>query len=182
MSIFQPAEIENDRSVPIDRSFDEFVTENYPRLVRLAGLICGDAQEAQDSVQAGLERAWRSRSKLRHEDRLRGWLDRIVVREAIRIRGHRGSWFDRLLGTVHEITPDMPSARGSLAGRDEWADLRVAFERLTPDQRAVVALHLYRGYPMPETADILGVPLETARSRLRVARERLRTSLTETPK
>jgi RNA polymerase sigma-70 factor (ECF subfamily) len=167
------------RAVSIDDAIDEFAVANYPRLVRLAALICGDPHEAQDAVQAGLERAWRNRSNLRDDERLRGWLDRIVVREAIRIRSRRGSWFARLIGTVREITPDLPATRSEVDSRDEWVDLRVSFDRLTPQQRAVVALHLYRGYPIAETAEILGIPVETARSRLRVAREHLRGSLSE---
>jgi DNA-directed RNA polymerase specialized sigma24 family protein len=42
-----------------------------------------------------------------------------------------------------------------------------------------VALHLYAGHSVAETADIVGAPLETVRSRLRLARERLRHALEE---
>lgn len=42
-------------------SLDAFVRAHYPRLVRLAGLITRDADQAQDAVQSALERAWRKR-------------------------------------------------------------------------------------------------------------------------
>jgi len=58
-------------------------------------------------------------------------------------------------------------------------DLHIAYESLPAAQRAVVALHLYAGYSVLETAAIVGVPVETARSRLRLARERLRAQLGE---
>ena len=54
-----------------------------------------------------------------------------------------------------------------------------AFGRLSPEQRAVVALHLYAGYTVAETAEIVGAPHETVRSRLRLAREHLREALGE---
>jgi len=44
---------------------------------------------------------------------------------------------------------------------------------------AVVALHLYLGYSIAETADMVGAPLETVRSRLRLAREQMRFQLNE---
>src|SRR5688500_2193272 len=65
-------------------SLDAFVRAHYPRLIRLAGLITRDSDEAQDAVQAALERAWRKRGAVRDPARLRPWLDRIVAREAIR--------------------------------------------------------------------------------------------------
>jgi RNA polymerase sigma-70 factor (ECF subfamily) len=62
---------------------------------------------------------------------------------------------------------------------DELLVLRGALARLSPDHRAVVALHLHAGYSVAETADLVGAPIETVRSRLRVARERLRRDLAE---
>lgn len=46
-------------------------------------------------------------------------------------------------------------------------------------QRAAIVLHLYLGYSVQETADLLDVPVETVRSRLRLARARLRGALTD---
>jgi RNA polymerase sigma-70 factor (ECF subfamily) len=57
--------------------------------------------------------------------------------------------------------------------------LREALGRLSPDHRAVVALHLHSGYSVDETARLLQVPFDTVRSRLRAARERLRREMTE---
>ena len=43
----------------------------------------------------------------------------------------------------------------------------------------MVALHLYAGYSVEETARVLQIPFDTVRSRLRAARERLRRELGE---
>jgi RNA polymerase sigma-70 factor (ECF subfamily) len=61
----------------------------------------------------------------------------------------------------------------------ERAVLRIVLDGLTPPQRAAVVLHLHAGYSVDETAELLGVPRETVRSRLRVAREHLRRALRE---
>jgi DNA-directed RNA polymerase specialized sigma24 family protein len=44
---------------------ETFVRQHYPRLVRLAGLITRDPDQAQDAVQAALERASQKRSAVR---------------------------------------------------------------------------------------------------------------------
>ena len=61
----------------------------------------------------------------------------------------------------------------------DWSAMRIAFERLSPDQRAVIALHLHAGYSIADTAVMVGAPEETVRSRLRLAKERLRRELEE---
>jgi RNA polymerase sigma-70 factor (ECF subfamily) len=146
-----------------DSALGAFVSEHYARLIRLATLVCHSVDEAEDAVQSGLERAWRRRGTLNDPTRLRVWLDRIVVREAIRAKGRRLTTMQSIAtGAVDRHSPD------------EWAGLRIAFAQLSREQRAVVALHLYLGYTVAATAELIGSPTETIRSRLRLARDRLR--------
>lgn len=157
----------------------EFVRDNNDRLVRLAGLVCRNVSDAEDAVQAAFERAWRNQSALRDQTRLKPWLDRIVVREAIRITRSRESLLGRLFGQDRdEIVVEPVDQRSTDAATS--AELKAAFARLSAEQRAVVALHLYAGYSVAETAEIVGAPVETARSRLRLARQRLRMELEPT--
>jgi RNA polymerase sigma-70 factor (ECF subfamily) len=162
----------------LERDLVDLVRQHHPRLIRLAGLICRNAADAEDAVQAGLEQAWRRRDSLRDPSRLAGWLNRIVVREAIRQGRRDTSRLSRLFAGPREIEvgPVQPADHldSAVSGRDA---LRTAFDSLPAAQRAVVALHLYEGYSMAETAQLVGVSLETARSRLRLARERLRAQL-----
>ena len=164
------------------RALGAFFAEHYERLVGLAGLVCGDVGSAEDIVQTALERAWRSRRAVRDDTRLRPWLDRIVVREAARERRSRLGWLGRLIGPPRVTDAEMPGRdlADPTAGRfPERFAIRQAFAGLTAPQRAVVVLHLHEGYSIDETAQVLGVPRETVRSRVRVAREHLRHTLRE---
>ena len=146
----------------------DFVSEHHARLIRLAVLVTRSVDEAEDAVQAAFERAWRHRASLTDPSRLRPWLDRIVVREAI--RGARRP--------THPLDNELPAP----FDRDtspETAAVHQALDQLAPGHRAVVVLHLYAGYSVADTAAALNIPLETARSRLRVARDRLRHLLAE---
>ena len=183
MSRRDPSIRADGRDAAIDREIAEFVGAHYPRLIRLAGLICRDAIDSEDAVQAGLERAWRRRDSLLDSGSLSAWLDRIVVREAIRLgRDNRSlrQRFQRMFGDHDDIEIHVPRTEAdpgsSVTSR---ASLRHAFEALPAAARAVVALHLYLGYSIAETADIVGAPLETVRSRLRLAREQLKFQLGE---
>ncbi len=158
-----------------------FVGEHYDRLLRLAWLVCRDSGDAADAVQTGFEAAWRHRESLRDGSRIRPWLDRVVVRESSRIAKRRRSWLARLISPRPELAWIEPSHQ-PMTRRDDVMTLRAALARLSPDHRAVVALHLHAGYSVAETAELVGAPLETVRSRLRVAKDHLRRDLGEKPR
>lgn len=178
-------------SASLERSLELFFAEHYDRLVRLAALVCHAQGSVEDAVQAAMEQAWRRRATLRDARQMRPWLDRIVVREAI--RANRRPWWAALAPGKAAVTrievqdpDDGQDAEGD--GRPAsaakptdpaWVALTVAFRGLPIEQRAVVALHLYAGYSVEETARLMGAGIETTRSRLRLARERLRRELAE---
>jgi RNA polymerase sigma-70 factor (ECF subfamily) len=161
-----------------DAAIAAFVTEHYDRLLRLARLVCRDAGDAADAVQVGLEQAWRKRSTLRDDALLRPWLDRIVTREAVRITKRRNSWLSRVFTPRPDVREIEPVDRQA-SQPPTYVSLRAAFQQLSPEQRAVVGLHMHLGYSVTETAAIVGAPEETVRSRLRLAKQRLRRELEE---
>lgn len=169
------------RTADADVALGDFVVEHYDRLLRLARLICRDTSEAADAVQIGLELAWRSRSSLRNAERMGAWLDRIVAREAVRVSKRRRSWLARVFAPHTDITWTEP-ADPSVSEPSTFVALQAAFATLSPEQRAVVALHLHAGHSIAETARIVDAPEETVRSRLRLAKQRLRRELEEDPR
>ena len=77
----------------------------------------------------------------------------------------------RLIPTDTSVAPD---SAASIADRDE---LERGFRRLSPEQRAVLVLHHYLGYPLTEIAATLDIPTGTARSRLHYATRQLRAAI-----
>ena len=153
-----------------------FFETHYERMVRLAGLVCRSGVLAEDAVQAAMEQAWRRRASLRDPGRMRWWLDRIVVREAIRL--NRRPWWSRLTAAhADEHASLLPDPAGETT--PQRMALAAAFAELTPEQRAACVLHLHMGYGVVETAELMGAGVETTRSRLRLARRRLRADLSE---
>ena len=65
------------------------------------------------------------------------------------------------------------------AGRLDAEILRAAIRHLSLDQRAILALHHLDGRPVAEVAEILGIPVGTAKSRLFKARTELEKALLE---
>ena len=154
-------------------AFSELARVSIGRLYAVARLILRDPHRAEDATQEALVVAWRDLSALRDPDRFDGWLHRLLVRACYR-EASRGRRRWTVETEVREWDGMMPDTTNELADRDQ---LERGFRRLAPDQRAVIVLHHYLGLSLDETADVLGVPPGTARSRINRAMGALRAAL-----
>jgi RNA polymerase sigma factor (sigma-70 family) len=157
-----------------DDVLERLMVERYPDMLRLAFLILHDLPEAEDATQHALERAWRSRTQMRSADGGLFWMRRIVVREALRARS---SPWRRLRSPLHLVEIEPPGDYERNPDHAARLDMIRAVQHLSADQSAVVALHHYFACPVAEVAEMLGIPLETVRSRLRLAMRKLREEL-----
>jgi RNA polymerase sigma-70 factor (ECF subfamily) len=101
---------------------------------------------------------------------IRPWLFGFAYRAASdyrRLARHRVE----ILDEPSEGVDAAPSAIDRAASRQALDLVWTALEQLDLDRRAVFVLHDVEGYSVPEVADALDVPLNTAYSRLRIARE-----------
>ena len=148
-------------------AFGEVVSRYGLQVLRTARLIVRDEQLAEDVVQETFVRAWRSVGRLRDEDP-GPWLLRIATNESISAwrRRHRFEALAQRFGRLRE-----PAAATS---SEERMDLSRALLCLSPELRAVVVLHYYQDLSVEETARTLRQPVDTVKSRLKVALRRLR--------
>jgi RNA polymerase sigma factor (sigma-70 family) len=132
------------------------------RLDAAARLILHDPELARDAVQEALVKAWRDLPGLRDPDRFPAWIHRITVRSCLEILRRRRR---RVIEVELTPTADVPvgDIGSSVVDRDQ---VERALRHLDPDWRAVVVVHYFLGLPLPETAEALGIPLGTAKSRL----------------
>src|SRR3954462_53557 len=151
-------------------AFAELAGAAMSRLDATAWLMLRDADRATDAVQNAFLHAWRDLPTLRDPDRFDAWLRRLVVHACLN-EVRRGR---RRPGEIERTPIDHPTTFDALAALADRDEIERGFRRLEPEQRAVVVLHYYLGYPLPEAADVLGVPLGTAKSRLHRAIQTLR--------
>jgi RNA polymerase sigma factor (sigma-70 family) len=154
-------------------AFAELAKASSDRLYAVASLILHDPERAKDAVQEALIAAWRGIRALREPDAWNAWLQRLVIRACYRLaRTDRHRIVELRLAGANE--PRMEDGSVSLADRDQ---LERGFRRLPADQRAILVVHYYLGLPLSETADVLGIPAGTAKSRLNRATRAMRAAL-----
>ena len=148
-------------------------TEIADRHLAVARRILRDLDLAEDATQQALLSVWQDLPQLRDPARFEAWSYRLLVRACYAESRKQRHWAPnlRLLPADESIADDDLS---SVVDRDQ---LERGFRRLTLDHRAVVVLHHYLDLPLDRVADILGIPVGTAQSRLHHAMRGLRAAL-----
>lgn len=154
-------------------AFARLAAENVDRCYAVAVRILRDPHRAQDATQQALLGAWRDLPRLKDPDRFEAWLRRLVVHACYAESRANRRWTASIGLIAGDPTGD-PDPAAQVADRDQ---LERGFGRLSAEQRAVVVLHYYGGYPLTEIAATLGIPVGTARSRLHYAIQQLRAAL-----
>ncbi len=158
------------------------MTALYDRVGRqaygLAYRILNDSSAAEDAVQEAFVSVWRQASRLdASRGRVSSLLMTMVHHKAIdMVRARRGH---APLGDEHDTIAarDRPIIE-IVTGSFEAQAVRRAVALLPDDQRKTVVLAYFEGRTSSEIALITGVPQGTVKSRLRLAMEKLRCTLT----
>jgi RNA polymerase sigma-70 factor (ECF subfamily) len=160
-------------------AFEMLVEEHLAGVYRVAVAIVGPA-DAMDVTQETFVTAWQQLPRLRNPAAFAGWLRRICVnaaRQWLRRARRRGdaTSLDGDPGRPSTLLTDRhPDFRAAVEAR---ALLEPAIERLSPDQRAILALHYTLGFSIADAADALGIRVGTAKSRLNASLRALRASV-----
>jgi RNA polymerase sigma-70 factor (ECF subfamily) len=160
----------------------------YARLVRpyehvayrVAAAITGREADAEEAMQNGFVKAYRSLHRFRPGAAFRPWLLRIVVNEAHNVL--RAERRHQRLGTRAAEQREAASAGPdeALIDREEVETVLRALSRLGEADRVAVALRYFAELPDAEAAALVGVSAEAYRVRLVRARRRLQALLEET--
>jgi RNA polymerase sigma-70 factor, ECF subfamily len=154
-----------------EAAFARLVAAYHADMARVAYVACGDRELAEDAVQAAWLVAWRKLDSVRDPERVRPWLLSVTVNEARQLVRRRR-------GPVVELDPQtLSDPLGDPATRIERLDLRRALARLSPDDRALLAMRYVADLGSDELGLAVGTSASTARTRLARAVERLRKEL-----
>jgi RNA polymerase sigma-70 factor (ECF subfamily) len=156
--------------------FELIMRRHNQRLYRAARAILREDDEAEDVMQDAYVRAYEHLGEFEGRSRFATWLTRIAVHEAL-ARVRRGRRFAPL--DSHGEEPAMGErSPETLAGDGETrAFIERAIEGLPDEFRAVFVLRAVEEMSGAETAECLGIPEETVKTRLHRARGRLQEAL-----
>lgn len=183
------------REVAQDEAFVLMFGVHQDYVYRLAHLLLGHAQDAEDITQDVFLQMYKALPSAQPDRAsLRTWLTRVVINAC---HNHRRRHFfsrlwRRLPSTLGEDDADTAEVL-ALADPSSWGQpekqvlrsevrqtLKEVVARLPREHRTVLVLHYYLDFSCPEIAGILDCPVGTVYSRLHYARRLVQAQLEHT--
>lgn len=155
-----------------------------PKLVAIVRAILGASHpDVDDAVQQTLIGFVQGLGAFRGDCDPTGYGRVIAVRTAMHVRRRAKARETRSDDTVDtDAMPETrPSPRDALYSRRRKEAIRELLEALPPEQGEAFAMRVVLGCSLEEIATQCEVPLNTVRSRLRIAKERLRARIESDP-
>ena len=160
----------------------ENLVERYTEVAfRTAYLVAGSAADAQDAAQEAFIRAYRALPRFRAGAPFRPWLLQIVANQARnrrRAAGRRENLSLRLAEGMR-AGDAAPSPERALEAQEERRALLHAVNELREEDQLVIRCRYFLELSSEETAQTLGWPEGTVKSRLNRALGRLRERMGE---
>ena len=150
-----------------------------PRVFALVVRIVACQEDAEEITQDVFLKAYSALGRFDGRSRFSTWLYRIAYNEAI-------SHARRAKGTV--VAVDESELRGVADAQvDAWFEsddprmdaLGAALDRLSVEERALIAFHYFEGMPLKEAAAMMGIGESAAKVRLMRTRKKLYVMITK---
>lgn len=170
--------------------FEEILGRYRDRVYRLCYRMAGNAEDAEDWAQEAFVRAYRHLTYYDPALPFAPWLLSVASRVCLNQVKSRGRHHERVsFAFSEETTPSKGRVAESgqresggdplrvLLDKEQTGAIQEAIQELSPTLRQAILLRVQEDLSFREVADILGVPLQTAATRIRRAllqmRERL---------
>ncbi len=166
------------------RSFDLLITRYQREIYNFIYRFLNDAQGAEEAFQEVFERVLRSAASYSPQAKFSTWVYTIArnfcidtfrkkkLRHNVSLEEPLGSSDDT--GRLEDVLPDdAPKPDQEASAHDLENKLAEALSRINPDQRDVFLMRDQQGLQFDEIAEIIGVSVNTVKSRMRYALQAL---------
>jgi RNA polymerase sigma factor (sigma-70 family) len=162
----------------------DFLAYVWPTLTRVAaGVLGGRHPDLDDAVQQSMIALVRALPAFRGECHPAGYASRITLRVALRVRRNvkRDAARREALDQLGAADDAIPVAHDDALGSRRRELLRELLEDLPEEQAEALTLRVVMGWSLEEVARASGAPVNTVRSRVRLAKEALRARIDAQP-
>lgn len=162
-----------------------FLSTVIPHLLRVARRVLGPAHPyLEDVAHDAAYTVVQQLPEFRGESTVLGFARRVALLTAMNVRRRDRAQKrarDRDSADPDTLAASLSSPEAQLAAEGALPAIRALMDELPEPQAEAFALHVLLGYTVGEIAELSSSPVETVRSRLRLAKQALRTRALEHP-
>jgi RNA polymerase sigma-70 factor (ECF subfamily) len=151
----------------LKRELANFVIQDQEKYYRLAYSYVKNADDALDIVQESIYKAVSSIESLKNHSYIKTWFYRIVVNTSLDFLRQR----KKVVVVEEEVLSSFDESKV-----DTYADLDLqrAIEKLPLSYRSIIVLRFFEDLKIEEVAEVLDINVNTVKTRLYKALEKLR--------
>lgn len=159
-----------------DRRMQELLYNRFsPKMYGICLRYCKNEEDAQDLLQEGFIKVFKSLENYRFDGSFEGWVRRIFVNTAI--ARYRRTIFVSPITESHEASVDNKS--WDVLDTFNEKDIIKMLQQISPGYRQVFNLFVIEGYSHKEIGEILDIEEGTSKSQLARAKKALRELIEE---
>lgn len=148
------------------------------RIYRFAQRLLRDESAAEDTLSEVFLDVWQQAGRFERRSQVATWLLGITRNKALScLRRRSTAQLDDEIVEFIEDTSDTPEA--ALQKQERSEILRECLQRLSPAHREIIDLVYYHEQTVEEVSAIIGVPVNTVKTRMFYARKRMSELLTQ---
>lgn len=152
----------------------ELYYSNAPMLFAVIKRYIKSDFDAEDVLIDSFMKIYENLNTFREEGSFEGWMKKIAVRESLMFL-RRTKVFNMFIEADNLIIPEKITFQTNL----EYKELVNTLDLLPTGYRTVFNLYVIEGYKHKEIAEKLGISINTSKSQLRLAKQRLRKIIKE---
>jgi RNA polymerase sigma-70 factor (ECF subfamily) len=158
-------------------AFGDLIKPYQDRLYNTLFRILGSREDAAETLQDALIRAYRRLSSFHHDSSFYTWLYRVAVNLALTRRQNRRENTRSLSEKTNEVIAENTRPGQNLEADERRQLIEKALAGVPEVFRVALVLKEIEGMKYEEIAQILNLPIGTVRSRLHRARQEMRQRL-----
>ena len=159
-------------------ALEELYDRHHGKALAVAFRVLEDRSLAEDVVQEAFLAVWRQPEGFRPErGNLRSWFYSIVRHRAIDMTRSGAFKRERLSIDEVQVEPGAADPWYQVSANIDQEEIKRAVETLPNEQMEIINLAYFGGHTQQEISEMIGVPLGTVKSRVRLALQRLRNLL-----
>ena len=163
-----------------DFILEKLMVEYGDELVRLAFSYVKDAENAKDLVQNTFIKCYKNLDSFRFDAQIKTWLYRITINEC---KDYLKSWNHRMVQVksfIHDTAISLlPSTEHAVIDKHHEQYIKNTIYSLPKVYREVVYLYYYESLKTTEISEVMDIPANTVKTRLRRAKQRLEPMIKE---
>jgi RNA polymerase sigma factor (sigma-70 family) len=159
-------------------AFETLYRQFYPRLFDFVLRILGQPADVEETINDTMLVVWNKADEFAERSKVSTWIFGIAYKKALkRLKANKRRAAREIHIEVEYADPRDPA--DMVANQAVLDRVRVAVAQLPLVQRSIVHLAFFYGHTYSEIAEIVGCPVNTVKTRMFYARQRLRPILDE---